>query len=291
MPLLDWLEHCALPEEARLGRRRTTPAPSPREFIRGARSTPARPPRSCSASHFATAMDALFEAADRRAGCGSRAASSSATGCCAATCTRRRSAPTTRAARWPSAGTARVGCATPSRPASRSRAPTTCSTSCAGAARGRRRAAGSPRTSTRTRPRSRQVRDLFGGELSGQLRQARPGRAAQRVRAQRPPDRRRARTAGRARRARRALPDEQLPRSAAACSRSTATSRHGVRVALGRTSAPAPACRCSRRACRPTSCSGCVGPDGRPAHRRRTCCTWPPRPARPRSACATRSAT
>ena len=35
MPLLDWLERCALPEEARARRRRTTPARSPREFVSG----------------------------------------------------------------------------------------------------------------------------------------------------------------------------------------------------------------------------------------------------------------
>jgi guanine deaminase len=63
MPLLDWLRECALPEEARLADR-TYAAQVAEEFLAGlvrAGTTTAL----VFGSHFADAVDALFEAADR----------------------------------------------------------------------------------------------------------------------------------------------------------------------------------------------------------------------------------
>ena len=111
MPLLDWLERSALPEEARLadvdyaacGRRRSSstgwrrPAP-PRRWS----SAPTSRPRSTSSSRRPP-----------QRGCGSPAGSWSATGSCARTCSPRRRRPTTRGGRWPSAGTVSAATGTP----------------------------------------------------------------------------------------------------------------------------------------------------------------------------------
>lgn len=62
MPLLDWLEHCALPEEARLADRDYAAAVA-QEFVTGladAGTTSAL----VFGAHFAPAVDALFQAAD-----------------------------------------------------------------------------------------------------------------------------------------------------------------------------------------------------------------------------------
>ena len=68
------------------------------------------------------------------------------------------------------------------------------------------------------------------------------------------------------------------------------TSSTGSGWRSGPTSGPAPASRCSRRGCRPTSCSRCWVPkDSRSP--RPTCSTSPPAPAPWRSASATRWAT
>ena len=64
MPLLDWLERCALPEEARLGGRPPTPPRWQREFLGGlvqAGTTTAL----VFGAHFAAAVDVLFEQASR----------------------------------------------------------------------------------------------------------------------------------------------------------------------------------------------------------------------------------
>ncbi len=201
----------------------------------------------------------------RDAGCASPAGSSSATGCCATTCTRTRARVRRGSRCSPSDGTAWACCATPSPPGSRCRAPTTCSTSCAALARGRGRQLvhlAHQRESGRDRHRAGAVRRR---QLPRQLRQARPGRAAQRVRAQRAPDR----TPSSRRLAATGASVAHCPTSNAALGSGLfPLDRHlaaGVPSRAGHvTSAPAPASRCSRRRCRPTSCNGCAGADGVP---------------------------
>ena len=110
--------------------------------------------------------------------------------------------------------------------------------------------------------------------------------AAQRARAQRPPDRRRARRARRAGRHGGALPDEQLGPRQRAVPAARATCEHGVRVALGSdVGAGTGLLHCSRRGCTPTSCSSCSATracGSRPP----TCSTSRPRPAPRRSGLA-----
>ena len=114
-----------------------------------------------------------------------------------------------------------------------------------------RRRSGSPRTSTRTGPRSRRSAELFPGcpRLPRHLRPARPGRPQRSVFAHNahPSDAELERD-GRRRGLDRALPDQQLPRWAAGCSRCAATSSTGSAWRSAPTSAPAPACSCRRRA-------------------------------------------
>ena len=85
MPLLDWLERCALPEECRLADRRLRPRGG-----RGSSSTAwwhrARPPRWCSARTSPPAVDELFTAAGGGRPEHHRRPGASATGSCARTC-------------------------------------------------------------------------------------------------------------------------------------------------------------------------------------------------------------
>ena len=265
MPLLDWLEQCALPEEARLADAAYA-ASVAAEFVAGlvgAGTTTAL----VFGAHFAAAVDALFEAAAGRA-CGSPAGWWSATASCG---TDLLTTPRARLRRG--AGAGRVA-----RP-------------------GRSRYAVTPRFSLscirrharRVRARSRDVDGLLVhlplnenvAEIAHGAR-AVPAcgttstpttghglrRPAQRAGAQRAPDRRRARVLAATRRGGRALPDQQrrarqralpaaAPRRRAACASRSAP-----------TSAPAPGSRCSRRGCRPTSSSSCsaTGAPAEPRH-------------------------
>ena len=89
---------------------------------------------------------------------------------------------------------------------------------------------------------------------------ARPGHRAQRVRPQRPPPRRRARAAGRRRRVGRALPDQQLRAGQRAVPAAPGTSSTESVSRSAPTWARARACSCPRRRCRPTSSSSCSAP-------------------------------
>ena len=93
---------------------------------------------------------------------------------------------------------------------------------------------GSPPTSTRTSREIATVARLFDGSTTSTTYDRHGLVGPRSVLAHNVhPDRRRAEGARRPGRQRRALPDQQLAPSAAGCSRSSATSRHGVRVALG----------------------------------------------------------
>ena len=84
MPLLDWLERCALPEEARLADADYARAVAA-EFVDGlvrAGTTTAL----VFGAHFASAVDCLFERGRGASGCGSPPGWWSATGCCARSC-------------------------------------------------------------------------------------------------------------------------------------------------------------------------------------------------------------
>ena len=205
LPLLDWLEQCALPEESKLADQAYARAVAA-EFLDGlvaAGTTSAL----VFGSHFAPAMDELFTAAAQR---GLNITSG---------LVRQRPDPAPRPAEL--AGDRAGRQRRPDPALARPRA-----------AALRRHAAvlavGLRRDARRLRAAARQGRlvhlahqrepgrDRDGGRavprgaaLPGHLLPARPGHPAQRVRAQRPPRRRRARRAGRARRVGRALPDQQ----------------------------------------------------------------------------------
>ena len=253
MPLLDWLERCALPEEARLADTAYA-AGVAADFVDGlarAGTTTAL----VFGSHFATAVDALFTEADRvglrvtsglvlsdrilredlftdpdRAYAEGRALADKWHG--------RRAAP-----------------GTPSRRASRSPAPTRCwrrpGPCCATSP-----ARSSPRTSTRTPRRSAACATCSAATT----RRATPSTACSaRGRCSRTTCTRTRASCGcsaaAARRSRTARP--ATPPSAAGCSRSARTWRSASGSRSARTSARAPASRCSRRACRRTSPSSC----------------------------------
>ena len=241
MPLLDWLEECALPEEARLAAP-TTPPRWPRSSSTGW-CGPGRRPRWCSVRTSRPRSTALRASAT--VGLRVTAGLVVATGSCARTCSPRPSGPTPRrlalAARWHGkdrlryAVTPRFSLSTRRRDAGGVRG---------GAPRRPRRSVHLPHQRERRRDRHR-ARALPGARaLHRHLRPARAARAAQRARAQRASRRRTSSTCWPSGHGRRALPDEQhragqrsVPaaptRRAPAC---------GWRWAP--TSAPAPASRC-----------------------------------------------
>ena len=233
MPLLDWLDRCALPEEARLAdvdyargvaarvRRRAASAPARRPRWCSARTSPPRW-TCCSTRGRRAGLRVTAGLVRQRPDAAAGAADHPGAGL--------RRGP--RAGRR--AGTARAGSGTPSRRGSRCRPATRCW--------------------SRARPCCRDVdgalvhlarqreprRDRDGraacsrtARLHRHLRPARAGRPAQRVRAQRPPDRRRAGPAGRAR----APSVAHCPTSNCALGSGLFPLRrhveHGVRVALG----------------------------------------------------------
>ena len=195
MPLLEWLERCALPEEAPLADAhyaRTVAA----EFVTGLVRRERRP-RS-SSGRTSRQPWTRCSPSPPGSGCASRPASSSATGCSAPTCSRRRRGPTTR--RRARRTLARPG---PTRYAVTPRFSLSASEpmleSCASLPR-TSKGPGSPRTSTRTATRSPRCAGCSRGtRLHRHLRPVRPGRAAQRPRPQRARARPGARAARRAR--------------------------------------------------------------------------------------------
>ena len=110
MPLLDWLEMSALPEEAKLASLAYAREVA-QEFMAAlicAGTTSAL----VFGSHFATAMDALFAEAGAL-GVRVTAGSLSATDCSRRNCSRRRTGPTRKHTASSSAGTGWAGCGTP----------------------------------------------------------------------------------------------------------------------------------------------------------------------------------
>ena len=97
MPLLQWLDECALPEEARLAQS-TTPARSPTSSSQGLVSA-GTTTALVFGSHFASAVDALFEEW-RAPGSGSPPGSSRATAGSPSRCSPHRTA--SMRSRWPS---------------------------------------------------------------------------------------------------------------------------------------------------------------------------------------------
>ena len=232
MPLLDWLEQCALPEEARLADPAYAGAVAPSSCAGW--PAPARRRRSCSARTSPPAVDALFTEAD---GVGLRITSRarrSATGSCArdllTTPERAYDEGRALAERWH--GTA--GSATPSRRGSRSPPATRCwSRARRPARRRRRRVVHLPHQ--REPAEIAAVRELFPGTATTSTPTTSTGWSSprQRARPQRAPDRRRAGAAGRAR--------AQRWRTARRATRALGSGlfplrrhlEHGVRVALG----------------------------------------------------------
>ena len=272
MPLLDWLEKCALPEEARLADA-TYAASVATDFVSGlarAGTTTAL----VFGSHFAGAVDALFTEATR---VGLRVTS----GLVLSDRILREDLFTTPerayaeglelAKRWHGQGRTRYA-VTP-------RFSLSCTESMLESA-GALLARGA-RPLVHLAPQRERRGDRGGApavrlRLHDVVRAGRAAGAAQRARPQRAPDPAGAHAArpGTAPRSRTARP--RTPRSAAGCSRWARTwpSASGSRSAP--TSAPAPASRCSRRGCRPTSPSSCSAAraTGCPP---RTCSGWPPR--------------
>ena len=286
MPLLDWLEKCALPEEARLADASYAASvaadfvsgwcgPGPRPRWSSAR-TSRRPSTRCSPRPTAGRA-----AGDLRAGAvrpdPARGPAHHARA---------------RVRRGARAGQAlarlTAGPATPSPRASRCPAPTRC-----WSRRGCCSATWPDLWFTSHLNENVEeiegVRQLFGCDYATST-SARAAGAAQRARAQRAPDRRRAAHAGPARRRGRTLPDLQRgARQRAVPPGAAPGPRRPRRAGLRR--------RCRHRLLavqggaagllRASSCSAARGTGSR----RGTCCTWPPPPARTRWGCRTRSAT
>ena len=258
MPLLEWLERCALPEEARLADL-TYAREVAGEFVASLVDS-GTTTALVFGSHFAPAVDVLFEESAER---GLRIT-------CGLVVGDRLLWPelhtTARRAydedpSWRDDGTRTAAPGTRSRPASRCPAPTSCwhrARPCTTTSP----VAGSPRTSTRTRrrsPRCGSCSDVATWRaMTGTVRSA-----PQRLRAQRAPQRRRAEAHGRQRRDRRALPDEQC-RARSGLFPLIVTCHPVSRWRSVATSVPVPGSACSRKACRPTSCSSCAARRGCP---------------------------
>ena len=241
MPLLDWLEQCALPEEARLadsGYARQVAA----EFVSGlacAGTTTAL----VFGAHFADAVDVLFTEAARsglRITSGLVVSDRLLRDELLTTPERAYDEGRALARRWHGVGRARYA-VIPAFLAVLQRRP---SRVVRGPPQGRRRVLvhlAHQRERPRDRNRRRPVRPRA---LPRHLRPARAGRPPQRPGAQRAPHRRRAARARRARRHGLALPDAATPPSAAASSRWRGTWRTACGSRSAPTSAPAPGSRC-----------------------------------------------
>ena len=282
----DWLEQCALPEEARLADVDYAGAVAA-EFVDGliaAGTTTAL----VFGSHFAARRGRPVRARRRRAGCGSPPGWSSATGCCATTLL------TTPERAYAEGRGARRALARPG-PAALRRHPAVLALGerrdarrLRGAAQGRRRRAASPRTSTRTSPRSPRSRELFPerDRLRRHLRPARAARAAQRAGAQRAPHR--------------PASWRCWPRTGAAVAHCPTSNsalgsglfplrrhvEHGVRVALGSDVGAGTGFSLLKEGLQAYFMQHLLGADGLPLTAGRTCCTSPPRPAPRRSGLA-----